>query len=102
MFQLVEYGRNLTSLLTAHPTSIKTAFPRSSDVESEAEWAARRREFDEADTDSDSGYALSPLLKAPSLGSGSLSPQEEADRLDEAMKMRKKSKAVLTPLVTSA
>ena len=102
MFQLVEYGRNLTSLLTAHPTPIQTAFPRSIDVESEAEWAARRREFDEADPDSDGGYAISPLLKAPSPGSGLLNPQEEADRLDEAMKMRKKSKAVLTPLVTSA
>jgi hypothetical protein len=36
------------------------------------------------------------------IGSGLLDPREEADRLDEAMKMRKKSKAVLTPIVTSA
>jgi hypothetical protein len=43
-----------------------------------------------------------PLLKNPTIGSGLLDPREEADRLDEAMKMRKKSKAVLTPIVTSA
>jgi len=100
VFQLVEYGRNLTSLLTAHPSPIATSFPRTNDVESEAEWAARRREFDEQDADSE--YAISPLLKNPTIGSGLLNPREEADRLDEAMKMRKKSKAVLTPIVTSA
>lgn len=103
MFQLVEYGRNLTSLLTAHPSPINTAFPRSNDLESEAEWAARRREFDEQEQDqvhSAGGYAISPLLEHQTAGLG-LTAQEEADRLDEAMKMRKKSK-VLTPLVTSA
>jgi len=100
VFQLVEYGRNLTALLTAHPKPVETSFPRTNDIETEAEWAARRREFDEQDVDSE--YAISPLLRNPTIGSGFLDPREEADRLDEAMKTRKKTKAVLTPIVTNA
>lgn len=105
MFQLVEFGRNLTSLLTAHPAPVQTSFPRSNDIESEAEWAARRREFDELEIDPHphpqaTTYGISPLLKHHTEGQGS-SAQEQADRLDEAMKIRKKGKA-LTPLVTSA
>lgn len=46
------------------------------------------------------GYGISPLLQKHEQGQ-SLSAQEQADRLDEAMVMRKKSKAVLPPLVTS-
>jgi hypothetical protein len=105
----VEYGRNLTALLTAHPSPIRTSFPRSNDLETEAEWAARRREFDELELDSDGdrspstveGYAISPLLVTQNTGL-ELTAQEEADRLDEAMKMRKKTKAYLAPLVTSS
>lgn len=106
MFQLVEYGRNLTSLLTSYPQSVRTSFPRSNDVESEAEWAARRREFDELEIDSEEdksslgveGFTVSPLLKHQS--QQGLTAKEEADNLDEAMKIRKKSKAFLAPLVT--
>lgn len=47
VFQLVEFARNLTDLLSAHPSSINTSFPRTNAVESEDDWARRRREFDE-------------------------------------------------------
>lgn len=107
VFQLVEYGRNLTSLLTAHPHPVRTSFPRSTDVESEAEWAARRREFDDLEIESEEdksnlgveGFTVSPLLKGQDQSVG-LTAKEEADKLDEAMKMRKKSKNFLAPLVT--
>lgn len=109
VFQLVEYGRNLTSLLTAYPGTVRTSFPRSNDIESEAEWAARRREFDELEIGSEEDksnlgvdkFPISPMLKVPQTYTGQgVTAKEEADRLDEAMKIRKKSKAGLAPLVT--
>jgi tyrosine-protein phosphatase len=83
VFQLVEYGRNLTTLLTAHLAQPgvnppKTLFPTTEDAGlSEAEWARRRREFDEECEGGDCG----------------MSPEEvqgEARRLDEAMVERRK------------
>lgn len=111
VFQLVEYGRNLTSLLTAYSDPVRTSFPRSNAIESEAEWAARRREFDELEINSEEdkshlgmeGYEVSPLLKVQVMqpqGMQGVTAKEEAERLDEAMKIRKKSKAVLAPLIT--
>lgn len=111
VFQLVEYGRNLTSLLTAYNGTVHTSFPRSNDIESEAEWAARRREFDELEIDSEEDksnlgverFTVSPLLKVqqpqPRHDHG-VTAKEQADRLDEAMRIRKKGKAGLAPLVT--
>ncbi|EIW68589.1 hypothetical protein TREMEDRAFT_31601 [Tremella mesenterica DSM 1558] len=59
VFQLVEFARNCTQLISSHlsaglPQPI-TSFPTANEVEmSEAEWARRRREFDLAqETDSD-------------------------------------------------
>jgi hypothetical protein len=59
VFQLVEFARNLTSLLTAHlaqPSTkrIQTSFPAASNTdETEDDWARRRREFDEDQVDAD-------------------------------------------------
>lgn len=54
VFQLVEFSRNLTTLITAHlaahpDTRLDTSFPTANQVQqSEAEWARQRAEFDEA------------------------------------------------------
>ena len=56
VFQLIEYQRNLTSLISSHllTTSIplQTSFPKlEDDVLSEEEWARKRREFDDSQPD---------------------------------------------------
>lgn len=70
MFQLVEYARNLSSLLSAHVNSDAmqwvTQWPTLVDIESEDAWAARRREF----------------------GDDGECPDAEARALDEAMVAR--------------
>ncbi|WVF70441.1 hypothetical protein IAT40_005231 [Kwoniella sp. CBS 6097] len=99
VFQLVDFARNLTSLLSSYLSSasataaemgISTSFPSSSDAEmSEAEWARRRREFEESED--------GPSSEVSACGSGSggsecVSPEEagdEARRLDEAMLIRR-------------
>ncbi|WWD21922.1 hypothetical protein CI109_106410 [Kwoniella shandongensis] len=91
VFQLVDFARNLSTLLQKYHLSpdskrIQTSFPITLDVElSEAEWARRRREFEESEDGS--------------TGSGSevecMSPEEandEARRLDEAMCIRRAMK----------
>lgn len=49
VFQLVEYARNLSSLLSSHVNAggkqWATQWPTLVDIESEDAWAARRREF---------------------------------------------------------
>ena len=86
VFQLVEFQRSLTALLSAHvahsSTPVQTSFPTLAEQTlSEAEWARKRAEFEtESEVDS-------PLIASP------LSPEEaghEARRLDEAMVQRLK------------
>ncbi|OCF42269.1 hypothetical protein I317_03888 [Kwoniella heveanensis CBS 569] len=107
VFQLVDFARNLTSLLSSYLSSasataselgIITSFPTSSDAEmSEAEWARRRREFDECEDDSSETSACGSGSGGSGSGSGSggsecVSPEEagnEARRLDEAMLIRR-------------
>ncbi|KAK8846615.1 hypothetical protein IAR55_005701 [Kwoniella newhampshirensis] len=97
VFQLVDFARNLTTLLQTYHSSpnsqqIQTSFPISLDAKlSEAEWARRRREFEESEdgTVSDSADSES--------GSDAecMSPEEaddEARKLDEAMVMRRAMK----------
>ncbi|WVQ97473.1 hypothetical protein IAU59_004587 [Kwoniella sp. CBS 9459] len=98
VFQLVDFARNLTFLLSSYLASasataaelgIITSFPTSSDVEmSEAEWARRRREFEESEDGASEGSACG----SGSGGSECVSPEEagdEARRLDEAMLIRR-------------
>lgn len=70
VFQLVEYARNLSSLLSAHVNGggkqWATQWPTLVDIESEDAWAARRREF----------------------GDDNEAPDAEARALDEAMVAR--------------
>ncbi|WVQ76681.1 hypothetical protein IAR50_006355 [Cryptococcus sp. DSM 104548] len=103
VFQLVDFARNLTSLLSLHYSTapaehIPTSFPTSADAElSEAEWARRRREFDESEhlenrfssSDGSEGRRMSDGSRE---GSDCMSPEEagdEARRLDEAMVARR-------------
>ena len=97
MFQLVEYQRNLTTLLSKHyaqptPRNIITSFPKSDDATlSEAEWARKRREFEEEDQEMDEmetkwyGVLGSPISSAEA--------GDEAKRWDEAMVQRRMAKA---------
>lgn len=90
MFQLVEFQRALTALLSeylADPShSLKTSFPTLTEQTlSEAEWAKRRAEFDAENNDEDAGG----MMASP------LSPEEagiEARQLDEAMVLRLKAR----------
>ncbi|WWD08101.1 hypothetical protein V865_006212 [Kwoniella europaea PYCC6329] len=92
VFQLVDFARHLTQLLSAHPTQLNTSFPSNHDAElTEAEWARRRREFEESENGSSS-----PSISTPSEGEeggeSCVSPEEadeEARRLDEEMLLRK-------------
>ena len=95
VFQLVEYQRNLTSLLSSHysrpsPRPISTSFPTAEDAAiSEAEWAKKRREFEDEEMDEieNKWYGV--------LGSP-ISPEEaddEARRWDDAMVQRRMAKA---------
>ncbi|WWC67523.1 uncharacterized protein I206_101431 [Kwoniella pini CBS 10737] len=79
VFQLVDFARHLTNLLSLHLSTtndkIITSFPTNSDAElSEAEWAKRRKEFEE----SEEICCISPE-----------EADEEARRLDEEMLLRK-------------
>jgi hypothetical protein len=82
VFQLVEFARNLTSLLLEHAGNVDTSFPKTSDQGvSEAEWAARRAAFEDGDMEYEERGLGSPM-----------SPEEvedEARRWDEAMIERK-------------
>ncbi|ODO03021.1 hypothetical protein I350_05865 [Cryptococcus amylolentus CBS 6273] len=102
VFQLVDFARNLTSLLSLHYSAdpaehIPTSFPTSADAElSEAEWARRRREFDESEhlDHSSSSVGSEGRRTSDESGSGSdcMSPEEagdEARRLDDAMVARR-------------
>jgi hypothetical protein len=54
VFQLVEYARHLSSLLSDHVSiggkAIETSWPTLVNIETEAAWEQRRREFDENET----------------------------------------------------
>ncbi|KAK4683876.1 tyrosine-protein phosphatase MSG5, partial [Tremellales sp. Uapishka_1] len=68
VYQLLEFQKSLTGLLESYPEveAIRTSFPKKADTEqSEAEWARRRKEFEDSDR-----------------------LDEEAKRLDEEMKDR--------------
>lgn len=100
VFQLVDFARSLTTLLSSHyattpNASIKTSFPTAAESElSEAEWVRRRREFDEDDmgeyttdlstTASDGQTAVESCMSAEEAG-------EEARRLDAAMLARREA-----------
>lgn len=100
MFQLVDFARSLTMLLSSHYATtpnalVKTSFPTAAESElSEAEWARRRREFDEDDmgeyttdlstTASDGQTAVESCMSAEEAG-------EEARRLDAAMLARREA-----------
>ncbi|WRT65175.1 uncharacterized protein IL334_002118 [Kwoniella shivajii] len=94
VFQLVDFARHLTHLLSLHQSSpdaipIRTSFPKNQDAElSEAEWARRRREFEE----SENGSITSSSNNGSGGGEECVSPEEadlEARRLDEEMLLRK-------------
>lgn len=122
VFQLVDFARNLTCLLSAYlasPTTqaITTSFPSDTNTElSEAEWARRRKEFEESeDGDGSIGSIGTPEtcdvsslggdeldldnmgmgIRVGMVGMGGMSPEEagdEARRLDEAMLLRKEAR----------
>lgn len=73
MFQLVEYARNLSSLLSTRMATgggaLDTQWPALVDIETEDAWAQRRREFDDSEV-------------LPTAA------EEEARALDEAMAVR--------------
>jgi tyrosine-protein phosphatase len=95
VFQLVEFQRSLTTLLSNYVAksdcqSIQTSFPTLAEQTlSEAEWARKRAEFEaESDEEDNTGFVVSPI-----------SPEEagdEARRLDEAMvqRLREREQAV--------
>jgi hypothetical protein len=67
VFQLVEYARNLSSLLSSHVTTgnkaIDTQWPTLVDIETEDAWAQRRREFDDSEEGSAEAAALDEAMK---------------------------------------
>ncbi|OXB37584.1 hypothetical protein J007_02636 [Cryptococcus neoformans] len=98
VFQLVDFARNLTTLLSSHYAAtpdalIQTSFPTAAESElSEAEWARRRREFDE---DEMGGCTTDPSTGASdgeTTAEGCMSAEEageEARKLDKAMLARR-------------
>ncbi|GFZ48999.1 hypothetical protein JCM24511_06748 [Saitozyma sp. JCM 24511] len=92
VFQLVEFARNLTTLITIHLETPggaelrgKTSFPTAAEAAvSEDEWARKRRAFDELseEDEGDGQGGLTPELMSPEEAEG------EARALDEAMKRR--------------
>jgi hypothetical protein len=115
VFQLVEFARNLTTLLEKHlaanpDASIITSFPKASSTrQSEAEWARQRAAFDDADADAEQEVLLdceapkedgaeqgkehihmSPVTGLPAVQGMSIRDmQREAEELDEAMRQRR-------------
>lgn len=105
MFQLVEFGRNLTSLLEKHlgaspDARIKTSFPTASQTQqTEADWARQRAAFDENsdeevldDCISENGSKgrTSPTGGLSAVGKMSIGDMKrEAEELDEAMRQRR-------------
>lgn len=67
MFQLVEYARNLSSLLSTHVAtegmSVDTQWPTLVDIETEDAWAKRRREFDDSEEGSAEAQALDEAMR---------------------------------------
>lgn len=57
VFQLVEYARNLSSMLSTHVARggrhIDTQWPALVDIETEDAWAQRRMEFDDSEVHSE-------------------------------------------------
>ncbi|WVW78896.1 hypothetical protein I302_100859 [Kwoniella bestiolae CBS 10118] len=96
VFQLVDFARHLTQLLSTHPDTMQTSFPCNHDAElSEAEWARRRREFEESENGSVTSASSSEEKekeRGRMEGGCCISPEEadeEARRLDEEMLLRK-------------
>ena len=87
VFQLVEFQRNLTSLLSAHignetNSPIRTSFPTLAQQElSEAEWARRRKEFEDSESEDEHSIPMTSPISPEEAG-------DEARRLDEAMVQR--------------
>lgn len=67
MFQLVEYARHLSSLLSAHVAMggkpVDTQWPTLVDIETEDAWAQRRREFDDSEEHPAEALALDEAMK---------------------------------------
>lgn len=66
VFQLVEYARNLSSLLSSHVATgkdVETQWPTLVDIETEDAWAQRRREFDDSEEGSAEAAALDEAMK---------------------------------------
>ncbi|WVN88876.1 uncharacterized protein L203_104091 [Cryptococcus depauperatus CBS 7841] len=109
VFQLVDFARNLTLLLSAHYLDspgcvVDTSFPTVAQVEiSDTEWARRRHEFDVETESALLSNALSlsegEMSEGGESGSeGCMSPEEagiEARRLDEAMFARRALREVV-------
>ncbi|ORY24859.1 protein-tyrosine phosphatase-like protein [Naematelia encephala] len=98
VFQLVEFARNVTTLLCRYPSAsnIRTAWPKREEHEmSEAEWARRRAAFDDEsgigngngteDSDGQGDDDMAMLASPMSIDEA----EEEARYLDEAMRKRK-------------
>jgi hypothetical protein len=94
VFQLVEYQRALTALLSDYVavpgrTPPETSFPTLAEQSlSEAEWTKKRAEMDE---EGGSGELDQEITRGLGLLASPLSPEEagdEARMLDEAMRLR--------------
>lgn len=83
VFQLVEFARNLSSLLSRHVSqhgrTWETRWPTLVDIESEDAWAKRRREFGDEPQEEESRRKREER-------------EEEARRLDEAMVERQRGR----------
>ncbi|WVR04350.1 hypothetical protein IAU60_001351 [Kwoniella sp. DSM 27419] len=93
VFQLVDFARSLAALLSAHRAvpdakPLETNFMSASETElSEAEWARRRKAFDESEDGSEADGQASGDAEVECV-----SPEEandEARRLDQAMLLRR-------------
>lgn len=93
VFQLVEFARNLTSLLASHNMSsepLQTSWPDTDAVMSDAEWIRRREAFDQEEQAEslESLKSMESMEVLESLGS----PEEaegEAKTLDDEMRQRR-------------
>lgn len=96
VFQLVEFARNLTTLLSAHhiahpgsASQIQTSFPSAEEVsQSESDWARQRAQFDD-DNYSTPTLASDPTMASPSTfgdGSGYVMLTATASKLRAGMR----------------
>lgn len=99
VFQLVEFARNLTTLLSAHIASnpfsagaIQTSFPSAEEAaQTEADWARQRAQFDAESAAESSSASTVPTIVSPSIlspGGESLYAVGAAPALGVAAKIR--------------